>query len=65
MAGTIEGGKLTADTNKKKYGGDFYVRIGTMGGSKKVPKGFARMPKEKVIAAGRRGGEISRRPKES
>lgn len=61
MAGTKKGGAKTAETNIKKYGLDFYSKAGAIGGSRKVPNGFACMPKEKVRAAGAKGGSISRR----
>ena len=61
MAGTLLGGKRASETNKRKYGEDFYRNIGRMGGVAKVPKGFALMPKEKVIQAGVIGGTKSRR----
>ena len=32
MAGSIEGGKLAAETNKAKYGSDYYAKIGAKGG---------------------------------
>lgn len=35
MAGTKEGGKRAAATNKDKYGDDFYARIGAKGGAKR------------------------------
>lgn len=60
MAGTVIGGKKTAKTNKEKHGADFYKRIGSSGGKKKVPKGFA-MSTERARAAGRKGGKKSRR----
>jgi hypothetical protein len=34
MAGTEQGGKHAAATNKKKYGADYYARIGAAGGRK-------------------------------
>lgn len=34
MAGTKEGGKAAASTNKTKYGSDFYAKIGAMGGKR-------------------------------
>jgi uncharacterized protein len=34
MAGTKAGGRSAAETNKRKYGADFYGRIGAMGGKK-------------------------------
>lgn len=33
MAGTSEGGRRAAATNKAKFGDDFYSRIGKIGGS--------------------------------
>lgn len=36
---------------------------GRLGGLKKVPKGFACMDREKVVAAGRLGGSRSKRRK--
>lgn len=58
MAGTINGGKKAADRNKQLYGDDFYRRIGSKGGKngKGAKKGFAAMPREKRVAAGRKGG---------
>ena len=41
MAGTITGGKKAAETNKKKYGKDFYARIGAIGGHNGHTGGFA------------------------
>lgn len=38
MAGTVEGGKKTAATNLKKYGKDYYSKIGTKGGVNKNKK---------------------------
>lgn len=63
MAGTIEGGRKASETNKKRYGKDFYKRIAAIGGKAKVPKGFALMDREKVVQAGAKGGTISRRTK--
>lgn len=34
MAGTIQGGRAAATTNKTKYGSDFYAMIGAKGGKK-------------------------------
>lgn len=61
MAGTVQGGRAAAATNKSKYGEDFYGRIGSKGGKKEVPKGFATMDRSKHIAASVKGGTISRR----
>ena len=52
MAGTREGGKKAALTNKKKYGNNFYVNIGRKGGINGHNGGFA---SEKVGRDGRTG----------
>jgi general stress protein YciG len=62
MAGTAKGGKLAADTNKKKHGADFYARIGAMGGKKGKTGGFY-ANRELARIAGAKGGRISRRTK--
>jgi general stress protein YciG len=62
MAGTINGGKTAAATNKAKYGKDFYARIGAMGGKKGTTGGFA-ANRELARVAGAKGGRISRRTK--
>lgn len=64
MAGTKEGGKKAAATNKSKYGSDFYARIGAKGGSNGNTGGFAANP-ELARIAGAKGGRISRRRKAS
>lgn len=46
---------------KEKYGEDYYKMIGSLGGRKKVPKGFALMTPEKRSLCGQKGGRISRR----
>lgn len=51
-----------AATNKKKWGKDFYKRIGALGGQKSKGGGFAANP-ELAIEAGRRGGLKSRKNK--
>ena len=62
MAGTKEGGKKAAATNKKIYGSDFYAEIGRKGGRKSHPatRYFAMHPEVAKIA-GAKGGLISRR----
>lgn len=62
MAGTKAGGQAAADTNKKKYGADFYARIGAAGGRKSRTGGFA-ADRELARRAGAMGGRISRRKK--
>jgi len=63
MTGTLSGGKKASLVNKSRHGEDFYKRIGKIGGSRKVPKGFAAMSREKRVEAGRIGGTKSRRLK--
>jgi general stress protein YciG len=60
MAGTIEGGRKAAATNKEKYGNDFYAKIGGIGGRNGHTGGFASNP-ELARRAGQKGGKISRR----
>ena len=64
MAGTPKGGAAAAETNKKKYGPDFYARIGAMGGKKGTTGGFF-ANRDLAREAGRKGGRISRRTKNS
>ena len=58
--GTPEGGKRAAETNKKKYGEDFYKLNGAKGGRNGHTGGFAANP-ELARTAGAKGGRISRR----
>ena len=62
MAGTVQGGKRAAETNKAKHGKDFYKRIGAIGGKATGHKGFATNP-ELARIAGAKGGRISKRRK--
>lgn len=62
MAGTKNGGKLAASTNKTRYGSDFYAKIGAKGGRNGRTGGFAANPALARIA-GAKGGRISRRKK--
>jgi general stress protein YciG len=64
MAGTKNGGKAAATTNKTKYGADFYARIGAIGGKKGHTGGFA-ANRELARVAGAKGGRISRRTKKA
>lgn len=60
MAGTPEGGRQAARTNKQRYGEDFYRKLGAEGGAKSRGGGFAKDP-ELARIAGRKGGMASRR----
>jgi general stress protein YciG len=62
MAGTKAGGQAAAATNKKKYGEDFYGKIGAKGGRLGRTGGFAANRKLARIA-GAKGGRLSRRGK--
>ena len=69
MAGTLQGGKRAAQTNKERHGEDFYQRIGKLSNASwekngRKPRGFAANP-ELARVAGRRGGLKSRRGKKS
>lgn len=64
MAGTKDGGRVAAQTNKTKYGSDFYSKIGAMGGKKGRTGGFF-ANRELARAAGAKGGRISRRTKKA
>lgn len=62
MAGTKQGGRAAARTNKEKYGADFYAKIGAIGGKKGTTGGFF-ANRELARIAGAKGGKISRRTK--
>lgn len=62
MAGTKAGGQAAAETNKKRYGSDFYAKIGAAGGKKGRTGGFY-ANRELARKAGAKGGRISRRTK--
>lgn len=64
MAGTKAGGRAAAATNKKKYGSDFYAKIGAKGGKLGKTGGFY-ANRELARSAGAMGGRISRRTKKS
>ncbi len=71
MAGTIDGGKKAALVNKRRYGEDFYQRLGRMGGRISRTGGFASLiigkdgltGKQRARIAGAKGGKISRKGK--
>ena len=60
MAGTKIGGQRAAQTNKKRYGSDWYARIGQIGGKNGNTGGFAANP-ELAKIAGAKGGRHSKR----
>lgn len=60
MAGTVEGGKKARDTNKLRYGKDFYAKIGKIGGKNSRTGGFFAR-RDIAREAGRKGGLKSRR----
>ena len=64
MAGTKAGGKAAAATNKRKYGADFYAKIGAKGGKLGHTGGFY-ANRDLARKAGAVGGRISRRTKKS
>jgi hypothetical protein len=63
MAGTVTGGQRAAKKNMKKYGKDFYARIGAKGGRRGHTGGFAagKEGRERARKYGSIGGKISRR----
>lgn len=63
MAGTAKGGRAAAETNKKRYGKDFYKKIGAAGGRSGHSGGFAAGAEGRKRASywGSVGGSISRR----
>ena len=63
MAGTAKGGRLAAEQNKKKYGTDFYSKIGRMGGQRGTTGGFAagKEGRKRASVYGAIGGSKSRR----
>ena len=62
MAGTKLGGIRAAQTNKQRYGANFYEVIGKAGGTISRGGGFAKN-RALAVEAGRRGGQASRRRK--
>lgn len=60
MAGTKVGGGKTRDTNIKRHGEDFYIKIGAKGGKLGRTGGFY-ANRELARAAGAKGGRKSRR----
>ena len=66
MSGNETGGKRAAATNKRKYGEDFYQKIGSIGGSKSRNGGFGSeivgddglTGYERARIAGAKGGSV-------
>lgn len=67
MAGTKAGGRKAAAANKKKYGEDFYAKIGRQGGQASGKGGFGQGEEGRKRASyyGSIGGSKSRRTKET
>lgn len=73
MSGTKAGGLKTAETNRSRYGKDFYSIQGAKGGAKSTGGGFATKspcdcsmidePHIRPQCAGLKGGRISRKSK--
>lgn len=65
MAGTVAGGRAAARTNKERYGDDFYVKLGVLGGKNGHTGGFAdgEAGRERARVYGAIGGKRSRRGK--
>lgn len=63
MPGTKAGGQKAAETNKKKYGREFYAKIGAKGGKASNTGGFAygAEGREKARYWGSIGGKIGKR----
>lgn len=62
MSGSKLGGLRAAETNKKKYGKDFYAKLGSKGGKAKNPnKGFGSMTPERRREVSRKGGRNGRK----
>jgi general stress protein YciG len=60
MAGNHSGGKKAAETNKKRYGDDFYQKLGAKSGSISNPnKGFG-SNRKRAVEAGRKAGKLSK-----
>lgn len=62
MSGSRSGGLKAAETNKKRYGRDWYKKIGKIGGQNGHTGGFAANP-ELAKRAGSIGGKLSKRGK--
>ena len=64
MSGTKLGGKKTAQTNKEKYGENYYKELGRKGGSVKHPETrWFNTHRDLASKLGKKGGHISKRGK--
>ena len=64
MAGTKTGGIKARETNKSKYGDNYYANIGRKGGSKSRPETrYFHLHPEFAKIVGKKGGQISKRGK--
>lgn len=61
MAGTKAGAKKAAATNMARHGENFYRELGRKGGKVSTPTGGFGYSHERAVAAGKKGGAISRR----
>lgn len=63
--GSTEGARKMREIHKERLGEEGYLdsmhERASRGGKVKGIKGFAAMPREEVVEAGRKGGSISRR----
>jgi general stress protein YciG len=62
MGGTVEGGKRAAENIKKKFGSDFFIKLGKKSWQdpkRKMTGGFF-ADRELAKSAGSKGGKISR-----
>lgn len=60
MPGNITGGRKASETNRRRYGEDFYKRIGAIGGRNGHTGGFTNNPALAALA-GRKGGRRGKR----
>jgi general stress protein YciG len=64
MPGNRTGGLKASQTNKERYGADFYAINGAKGGKKSgIKKGFALMDRERLIEVSKKGGSLGKRGK--
>jgi general stress protein YciG len=64
MSGNKQGGLKAKQTNIERHGADFYKKIGSIGGKIGTTGGFY-ANRELARIAGKKGGQISKRKKQS